>query len=389
LGRAVILLSLAGFAGSGSLRATDPLLPLIAGEYQVTTGAASAAVTAFALAYGLFQVVYGPLGDRYGRYATVAVTAFVSAFGSLACAFAMNLESLVVARFVTGATVGAFIPLSLAWIGDTFPYERRQAVFAQFLIGQMAGIGIGSALSGWLAEHFGWRAIFIVFATFLLVVAALLAVEVRRNPLAARKAAGASIAQSFRRMPRLFAKARVQMLVFTGFAEGALVFGALAFVAYSVQQRYGLGPGPAGSMLVAYAAGGLLYAFSVKRAIRRLGELGLATMGGAALALGYGALAIAPSALVAAIGITAVGAGFYALHTTIQTKVTQGDAEERGSTVALFATFLFLGQASGVWLAARVVDAWGTAPLFAIAAVGLLGLSLFFRSKLLRRGDVA
>ena len=112
--RDVFLLSLAAFTSSASLRATDPLLPLIAEDYAVSTGAAAAAVTSFALAYGLLQIVCGPLGDRYGRYRTIAAAASVSALGSLACAAAPDLRSLVLARFVSGATIGAFIPLSLA-----------------------------------------------------------------------------------------------------------------------------------------------------------------------------------------------------------------------------------------------------------------------------------
>ena len=97
--RDVFLLSAAAFASSASLRATDPLLPLIADDYGVTTGAAAGAATAFALAYGLLQVIYGPLGDRFGRYRLIAVSAFVSAFCSAACALAPDLRSLIAARF--------------------------------------------------------------------------------------------------------------------------------------------------------------------------------------------------------------------------------------------------------------------------------------------------
>jgi predicted MFS family arabinose efflux permease len=362
---------------------------MIAAEYSVSTGAASAAVTAFALSYGALQVVYGPLGDRFGRYATIAVASFVSAFGSLACALAPSLDALVLARLLSGATMGAFIPLSLAWIGDTFAYEKRQAIFAQFMVGQMIGIGLGTALSGWLAEQFGWRAIFVAMALLLLVIAALLGLELKRNPATAR-ATGTptSIAQSFAKMPGLLVRRRV--LIALGFTEGMLVFGALAFVAYHLQQRFGLGPGPAGSLLAAYAAGGLLYAFSAKRAVRGIGEIGLAMLGGVVLAVGYGGLVIAPTALVATLCIGAIGAGFYMFHTTVQTTVTQVEPQERGSAVAVFATFLFMGQASGVWLAARVVDAFGAAPVFAVAALGLLGLSVLLRHLLLlRRRNVA
>ncbi len=378
--RAVFLLSLAAFASAASLRATDPLLPLIADEYGVSAGAASAAVTAFALSYGLLQVVCGPLGDRYGRYRTIAAAAFVSAFGSAACALAPTLAALVTARFVAGATIGAFIPLALAWIGDTVAYEKRQPLLARFLVGQMAGVAFGTAAAGWLGEHFGWRAIFFAMAALLLIIALLLLVEVKRNPLAGRGGAGrGAIRESLKRMPRLLVHRRLRVLIATGYAEGLFIFGALAFVAIYLQRRFSLGPGLAGTLVTAYAAGGMLYALAARRAVRRLGERGLATLGGAALVVGYLGLALSPFLLLTTACIGAVGAGFYMLHTTVQTHVTQVAPEERGSAVALFATFLFLGQASGVWLASHVVDAAGMTPVFLAAALGLAALAAALR----------
>ena len=379
LGRAVFLLSLAAFASAASLRATDPLLPLIAVEYGVTTGAASAAVTAFALSYGLLQVVCGPLGDRYGRYRTIASAAFVSAFGSAACALAPSLNALIAARFVAGATIGAFIPLALAWIGDTVAYERRQPLLARFLVGQMAGVAFGTAAAGWLAEHFGWRAIFFAMAALLLLIALLLFTELGINPLTRRAGKPISVRESFRRMPGLLRQRRLQVLLGTAFVEGSLIFGALAFVAVHFQTRFGLGPGVAGTLVALYAAGGLVYAVLARRAVRRLGEQGLVLAGGAALAVGYLLLASSPWVALGTLGIAAVGAGFYMLHTTVQIHVTQVAPEERGSAVALFATFLFFGQASGVWLAARLVDTVGLAPVFVCAALGLALLAVLFR----------
>ena len=371
---------MAAFASAASLRATDPLLPLIAEEYGVTTGAASAAVTAFALSYGLLQVVCGPLGDRYGRYRTIAAAALVSAFGSAACAIAPSLDTLIAARLVSGATIGAFIPLALAWIGDTVAYERRQPVLARFLVGQMAGVALGTAVAGWLGEHFGWRSIFVALAGLLLLIALALFVEIRTNPLArGGGAARGAIRQSFRRMPGMLAQRRLQILFGTAYAEGLLISGAFAFVAVYLQRHFALGPGLAGTLIIAYGAGGLVYVLLARRALRRLGERGLATLGGVALVVGYGGLALASSVMLSAICIAAIGAGFYMFHTTVQTHVTQVAPEERGSAVALFATFLFLGQASGVWLAAQVVDAAGMAPVFIGAAAGIAVLAVLFR----------
>ena len=380
MNRAVVLLARAAFASAASLRATDPVLPLIADEYAVTAGAASAAVTAFALSYGLLQVVCGPLGDRYGRYRTIAAAALVSAFGSAACALAPSLGALVAARFVSGATIGAFIPLALAWIGDTVSYEKRQPLLARFLVGQMAGVAFGTAAAGWLGEHFGWRTIFFAMAALLFIVALLLVLEVKRNPLAARRGAGrGAIRQSLARMPRLLVHPRLRVLIATGYVEGLFIFGALAFVAIYLQRRFLLGPGLAGTLVTAYAAGGMLYALAARRAVRRLGERGLATLGGAALFIGYLGLALSPFLTLTTLSIGAVGAGFYMLHTTVQTHVTQVAPEDRGSAVALFATFLFLGQASGVWLASHVVDGAGMTPVFLAAALGLAALATAFR----------
>ena len=379
--RDVFLLSLAAFTSSASLRATDPLLPLIAEDYAVSTGAAAAAVTSFALAYGLLQIVCGPLGDRYGRYRTIAAAASVSALGSLACAAAPDLRSLVLARFVSGATIGAFIPLSLAWIGDTFPYAQRQGVLARFLIGQMVGIGFGAAAAGWLAERYGWRAIFVLLAAALLLIAVLLALEARRQP---RPAARAGIAQSFARMPRLLAERAVRGLLVIGFSEGLLIFGALAFVALHFQRRFGVGPGAAGTLVAVYALGGLAYAAVAPRALRRFGEIGLATLGGGALTAGYALLAASPWVTLAALGLGAIGGGFYMFHTTLQTRLTQVAPSARGSTVALFAAFLFMGQASGIWLASQLADAVGIAPVFGASAIGLAVLTLAFRRRLLK-----
>jgi predicted MFS family arabinose efflux permease len=380
LRRDVFLLSAAAFASSASLRATDPLLPLIADDYGVTTGAAAMAVTAFAAAYGLLQVVCGPLGDRFGRYRTIAAAAFVSAFGSLACALAPDLSTLVAARFVSGATIGAFIPLSVAWIGDTFPYAQRQSLLARFLIGQIVGIGFGTALAGWIAEHFGWRGIFGLLAAVLLVIAVLLALEARRQPPPATKT---SMMASFARMPRLLRRWALMSIIATAFAEGFLIFGALAFVALYFQRRFGVGPAAAGTLVALYALGGMMYAAVAPRALRSFGEIGLATLGGIALAIGYAMLAGSPWLPLAAIGLIAIGGGFYMFHTTVQTKLTEVEHTQRGSAVALFATFLFTGQATGLALASRMVDAVGVPAVFWCSAAGLAALTFAFRRRLL------
>src|SRR5512139_3050303 len=104
--RVVFLLSLAAFTSAASLRATDPLLALIAGEFGVTAGKAGAVITGFALAYGVFQLAHGPIGDRFGKFRIITAMTAVSAVATFGCALAPTLGTLTLMRFLAGVTVG-------------------------------------------------------------------------------------------------------------------------------------------------------------------------------------------------------------------------------------------------------------------------------------------
>lgn len=382
--RAVFLLSLAAFASAASLRATDTLLPQLAAEFATTAGNAASVVTAFAVSYGLLQAVYGPLGDRYGKYRMVCVTTLASALGTFACAWSSTLDTLILARLIAGATIGALIPLSMAWIGDVVPYGERQALIARFLLGQILGTAFGQSVAGVLAEHYGWRAIFRVLGVLYLIVGALLLLELRSNPVT-RQSPGdltVTIRSGLARMAGLLARSWVRVVVITVFLEGMMMFGSIAFIPAHLQLRFSLGPAAAGAMVTAYAAGGVLYALGARRFVAGLGERGLALGGGLVLCFGYLMLAFAPTAWASLPGILLIGVGFYMLHNTLQVNATQMAPASRGAAVSLFALCLFTGQSAGVWLAGKVVDAYGTAPVFIAVSFGLAALGWEFRRRL-------
>ncbi len=365
------------------MRATDPLLPLLAQTFGSTAGGAAAVITAFAVAYGLLQLVHGPFGDRIGKYRMVFWVTALAAAGNLACALAPSLPLLIAARFATGALVGAIVPLAMAWIGDAVPYERRQPVLARFLIGHMFGIALSVMAAGWLGERYGWQAVFYALAGLYTLVAILLWVELRGNASAgAGQEPAHLLSESFLRMAALTRRPWVRVVLGTVFVEGALLSGAHAFVAYHAHLHFGLGLAASGALLALTALGGLLYASVAGRLVPMLGERGMVLAGGLLLGAGYLGLAAAPAAGAAAPCILALGIGFYMLHNTLQVHATQMAPETRGAAVALFAFFLFTGQSMGIWLASHAVDSVGTQPVFVVAALGLPLLALDFRRRL-------
>jgi MFS transporter, YNFM family, putative membrane transport protein len=93
--RAILLLALASFVGAANLRVCDALLPQIAAELGVTVGTAATMVTAFAVAYGVCQIVVGPLGDARGKLLMVVLGSLWAGTASIVCAAMPSLAPLV------------------------------------------------------------------------------------------------------------------------------------------------------------------------------------------------------------------------------------------------------------------------------------------------------
>ena len=168
------LMCLAGFASMASMRMCDPMLLELGQEFQVSTGEASSVVSAFAVAYGVLQLFYGPLGDRFGKQRVISLAVLVCAILSGITAMASNLTVLVLMRAAMGAAAAGIIPLSMAWVGDHVPYERRQETLAKLMGATVTGMMVGLWFGGFAAETLGWRTAFVAMSGMFAVAAVLL-----------------------------------------------------------------------------------------------------------------------------------------------------------------------------------------------------------------------
>ena len=210
--RAITLLAVAGFASQSMVRSADSLLPQIAADLAVTIGAASIIVSAYTLVHGSMQLVIGPIGDRFGKYATITVMCALSALTVAACGLAGSLTTLTLARVASGATASWIIPLGMAFIGDAVPYERRQQVLGRYLTGQISGQLFGQAAGGIIGDWLGWRAAFFIHASIFAVAALALLRELTTNWTTRPQARRSSALARFR--GRLSDRARQSLRAF-------------------------------------------------------------------------------------------------------------------------------------------------------------------------------
>jgi predicted MFS family arabinose efflux permease len=372
--RPIVALSIGACGSAAALRVCDPLLPYLAARYDAGLGAAAQTVTGFAVAYGVLQLAYGPIGDRYGKYRVVMFATIASALTSIACALASSLPALVLARIAAGATAGALIPLSLAWIGDVVPYDRRQPVLARFLIGQMLGVALGQVLGGIGADYLGPGPVFVVLAVWFAASAGLMW---RFAPARPERLQPATRGIQMRFVSVLQVR-WARLVLLTVFAEGVLLVGALAFVPTHLHRTHGVPLTASASVVMLFALGGLVYATVSPMLVRRWGEAGLAMAGGIVLAACFVGLAFGPLLAIAVVACPVAGLGFYMLHNTLQVNATQMAPAERGSSIALFACMLFIGHSVGVTLAGVLAERVGTGPVIAGSGVLLFALGSAF-----------
>ena len=290
----------------------------------------------FVLTFGLLQLVYGPLSDRYGRRAMILIGLAVGIAGSLLGAMAQSLPMLVAARVLQGAGVAAGMVVGRAAVQDLFHGPQRTRVMAY--VGMTLGLcpPTGTVVGGQVHEALGWQANFVLMAALgvLLFAAAwwLLprggagrAASAAVGRGASDAAAGEGLAQPSGAFAVLagMGQAYAKLLRMPVYLLHVAILGLTTAAFYmflaaapSVLRSYGIGPGEVGFFIMVVPLSYIVGNFLTSRLVRRWGGPSLMRLGqafslaGAALMLLLGlAGQHSPWAFVVPLLLLGVGHG--------------------------------------------------------------------------------
>lgn len=360
------LLLSGGFIVGADARVAAPLLPAIAGDFDVSIGAAGLTVAFYALAYAVGQVFYGPLGDRVGKVLVIRVMLTIFALASMLCAAAPSYPALLGLRLATGLAAAAVIPMSLAHLGDTVAgYAARQKAIGIFLSAIVSGQVLGQAIGGVLAGVFSWRAIFVLIGLVGLGLAAAIWAFAAPPPRRATKQRG-----SFR---QIFASDRPLFLVAT--AETFVFLGAFPFAASSLVEEHGASYPLVGALSALFAVGSVGTSRLLPKVAKNAGDAARFRCGATVMAAAFALLATTPGAVLFGLAVLVFGVGFTLAHSTLQARTTEVSPATRGTAVSLFAGLANVGAALGTFVAGALIDGFGFGPTFAAATFALLLLA--------------
>ncbi|UPY36429.1 MFS transporter [Sediminicoccus sp. KRV36] len=372
----VMTFALAGFASAFATRLTDPLVAVIALDFVADPARVALLASCFALPYALVQPVLGPVADALGKRRIIAFSLAFQAVFLMASALAPSLLLLMLLRVLTGAAGGGIFPTTLALFGDRVPLAERQVAISRFLACAIAGQMVGGAVAGLLEPLIGWRGVLLLCGGLTLLAM----VTVLRDRTA-EPVGRLDFGQAIARYRYLLTHRPALTLFWAVGIEGLLVFGGFPYFANHLAEAGLGGTREAGLTVAAFGAGGLLYAALAPLLVARLGSRRMMRLGGGLSAAGLAGMALAPHSIWFILAGGLLGLGFFMLHNSLQTRVTEVAPQSRASAVAMHAFHFFLGQAAGPLVMGWARDAVGFPAAMLVASGGLVLLGVIMGRK--------
>lgn len=144
---------------------------------------------AFAVVYGLFGVPMALLADRTSRRNVVAASLALFSAATVLCGFAASFVQLLAARMATAIGEAGTAPAINSMISDMFAPGRRSAAFSIYASAANIGVVLAFFGGGWIVQHYGWRAAFVLAGAPGLLLAVLIVVSVREPARISRRPA--------------------------------------------------------------------------------------------------------------------------------------------------------------------------------------------------------
>jgi predicted MFS family arabinose efflux permease len=332
--RVIANLFLLLFLGVADNQVIAALLPSLVSSLHVSVGAAGLLVTAYSLAAGVAAFVSGSLSDHYGRRRFLVAGVLVFAVASWLSARSPDYTALMLARVLTGFAAGTISTCSIAFAGDWFPYVVRGRAIGLISSAYFAAPILGVPLATQIADRYGWRRAFVMFAALAVVVAltslALPADQLSPEPSAEKLRTTARAFRSF-----LHRRDTSAALVIAFLVSGGLV-GFLTYIAQWLNNEFGVTTRTIGWV---FMLGGLVAVGSAPLggiASDRLGKRTISIASNILLAVSVAAIPFFKwgAVLLVVFALTSLGAAFrQGPLTALMTEMVP--TAQRGSFIAL------------------------------------------------------
>jgi predicted MFS family arabinose efflux permease len=345
-------IGLAGFVVMADNWVVSPILPSISKDIGVSVASAALIITAYMLPFGLFQLVFGYLADKFGKRQVISFAMVFFTVSTGLCSIATGLTDLAIFRALTGIFAASVMPISLALIGDIFPLNERQAAIGTFMGISFLGQGLSMAIGGSIAYFFNWRGVFATYAA-LAVISTVLLLTIGKN-IPSTKNSKSKVFTPYINLLKNLSSLKIYILVLF---EGIFLIGSFSFLGGFIKNTYNFNNFVIGMIMTAFGVmavigGRLSGKISIKLGRKQTILIGLTCATMANLLF----LTLGNVLVVLIIGVGLLSLGFMLAHSTFLTIATEFAAKSRGVAMSLVAFFFMGGGGLGTAIGSRIVQ---------------------------------
>lgn len=157
-------------------------LPTVARVFHVSIVATDWVNLSFLLALAIAIPISTWLGERFGYKKIYILAMFLFGLGSTLCAFAANLDTLIVLRFIHGVGGGMLIPVGMTMIYRVYDKSEYASITSFTFLPSLIAPAIAPFLGGLLLDSFGWRVVFLFSGPICLVLAVISMIYLIEEP---------------------------------------------------------------------------------------------------------------------------------------------------------------------------------------------------------------
>lgn len=365
LNKMLLILGIMSFFANGDNYAAAPLLIDIARDLNIGISNAALSVTAYMLAFGFFTIIFGPLGDRFGKTKIIKITAFGTAIFSCLGAFAFNLNSLIIVRAINGAFAAGIFPVTMALIGESFDDSMRQNAIGKVMGMMFLGGASATVIGGAVAYIGSWRTVYIVYGIAELIIALIMLKALERSPGVIDKLSyGKVYGEAFKSKELIKV---VCIIFFMGFS----VFGSFTYSGQLVKSVTGYNIFIVGLVLSIFGIGTVIGGRKSGALRQKFGKKFL-LIAGVIGSISLMTLSFSNSVILIGITLFGFGLAFVLLQSTLVMTAQQIMPKLRGTAMSLASFNMFVGGGIGTLINRRILNNFGVNRIFSVASIIML-----------------
>lgn len=357
-----------------------PSLPSIGRDFSASVPMVQLTLLAYLICFAVFQLLWGPLADRFGRKPIVYIGIFTFICGSMLSFVSPNILVLIIGRALQAIGGSATMVAGRAIVRDTHSGTALAQALAIITIVFSAAPGLAPPIGGFLEISFGWRVTFI--ASALLAAFLLVFVVVSLNETHLHRASSLSVESIIHLYLPLLRSGRFLGYVITsGFSMGGLyVFfggGPQLFIGdlHISPAEYGIYPS---FTVLGFIAGGIV----TRKMIESVGAPRLMVAGllislaGSAFMLTFPLLGVVHKFIYNACMFVFVS-GLGVVLTLAIAEALRDFPERAGAASAMVGFLQIMGASLGTILVGRLAHIQFLAVPIAMLVMSVLGLCFF------------